>query len=299
MSFLFKCIHKIYKIIHPELGRILMLHRVVSRRSTLDENRKIEVSPAFLERTILSYKRHHYEFVSLDEAIVRIKSGRKKRKFVCFTLDDGYVDVYNNAYPIFQKYACPFALSITTDFCEQKAFLWWYKIEKVIVDNDMIFLSDGSQYDVSDMEKKNRAFCDLRDRIFKLSNEKLETTIRCWFEKYNIDDDQDLFLSKEQLLDMSQSSLCTIASHTISHPFLPGLEYEKQFEELAQSKERLERLTGKPVLHFAYPYGAYDENTLLALKESGYASAMITYGGAYREKTSETYALKRMELHEQ
>ena len=43
--------------------------------------------------------------------------------------------------------------------------------------------------------------------------------------------------------------------------------------QLSQPRELLEKIIGKPVEHFAYPYGAWDAAALPHVRAAGYASA--------------------------
>ena len=48
-----------------------------------------------------------------------------RRRFVCFTFDDGYRDNLQYALPILKKYDAPFALYIPTSFPDRPGELWW------------------------------------------------------------------------------------------------------------------------------------------------------------------------------
>lgn len=100
------------------------------------------------------------------------------------------------------------------------------------------------------------------------------------------------FLSKEQIVELAQDPLCTIGAHTVSHCMLKrkGVNQEYEFSE---SKRVLEQLTGKPVEHFAYPYGtpfAISKKVIEQIKSSGlYSSATCTIPAYINE-----YSLKDM-----
>lgn len=87
------------------------------------------------------------------------------------------------------------------------------------------------------------------------------------------------FLSKEQIVELSRDPLCTIGSHTVSHCMLKRKDVNWEYE-FSESKKILERLIGKPVEHFAYPYGtpfAISKKVIDNLKTSGlYTSATCT-----------------------
>ena len=49
-----------------------------------------------------------------------------------------------------------------------------------------------------------------------------------------------------------------IGSHTMAHPWLARMKSKQRLDwELSESKKYLEKLTGKEVISFAYPFGNY------------------------------------------
>jgi peptidoglycan/xylan/chitin deacetylase (PgdA/CDA1 family) len=66
-----------------------------------------------------------------------------------------------------------------------------------------------------------------------------------------------------------------IASHTMTHRALPGLNDEELAWELVESKRVLEELTGRPVNHVAYPGTAHNQRVRDAAKAAGYVTATI------------------------
>lgn len=121
---------KIHNLTHPKLGCILMLHRVVEHRSE-GENRELEITPDFLEKTIKEYRSKGYRFVSIHEASDILERGKSSEPFVCLTFDDGYLDNYTNALPILKKEQVPFAIYVTTGFVDNKQPMWWYPGEQL------------------------------------------------------------------------------------------------------------------------------------------------------------------------
>lgn len=65
------------------------------------------------------------------------------------------------------------------------------------------------------------------------------------------------FISTDQLKEMAACPLCTVGSHGVNHGEFALLCKEQAATDLRQSREELERLIGKPVELFAYPYGSY------------------------------------------
>ena len=110
------------------------------------------------------------------------------------------------------------------------------------------------------------------------------------------------FLNKEQLLALSADPLCTVGSHGCHHVmfrYLSSLEAEK---ELKESRLFLEKLTGKDVNCFAFPYGRLVEcsrENIKTLKKSVYYFAFSAIKGNLSHKwLSSKYYLPRINVDE-
>ena len=109
------------------------------------------------------------------------------------------------------------------------------------------------------------------------------------------------YLSKEQLKELSTNPLCTIGSHTVSHPMTRMLSSEQKIYEYSESKKLLEDVTGKRVDYFAYPYGSYfacgTEGDADGLKKAGFKAAFSTVDASINQKTiSNRYFIPRRNI---
>ncbi len=100
------------------------------------------------------------------------------------------------------------------------------------------------------------------------------------------------YLNAEQIKEMDKNGI-DIESHTVSHPRLNELSYDKQMSEMKESKEYLEKLLNKDINYIAYPYGNFNENTLKAVEEIGYKMAVSTKSGL-AAKSDGIYKLHRI-----
>ena len=100
-----------FQLTHPLVGEVWQLHRVTDEHSVQMRVRDYEITPTRLESLIVEYQNKGYEFISIAEVAERMR-GKQGKKFVCVTLDDGYADNYEVAYPIFKKYKVPFCIYI-------------------------------------------------------------------------------------------------------------------------------------------------------------------------------------------
>lgn len=111
--------------------------------------------------------------------------------------------------------------------------------------------------------------------------------------------DTDGYLTSKQILELSKDALCTIGAHTVSHPMLKmkGVNLKKEFYDC---QETLQKIIGKPVVHFAYPYGtptAINTRVIKSIKKSGlYVSAVTTIPGYVNEKSlRNNFAIPRIQ----
>lgn len=88
-----------------------------------------------------------------------------------------------------------------------------------------------------------------------------------------------------QVRQIAHEGLVEIGAHTVHHVFLKGIPQKELTYEVTQSKKTLEELTGKPIVSFAYPYGAFDVRAIQALASAGFTSAVSTIPGADQYQT--------------
>ena len=84
-----------------------------------------------------------------------------------------------------------------------------------------------------------------------------------------------------------------IGSHTLTHPHLTLLPPDHAREEIVASKKKLEDFFARPVTHFCYPYGDWNEAVRALVMEAGYRTACITDPGVNDAQTS-PFLLKRI-----
>lgn len=127
---------KLYKIAHPVVGEIWMLHRVVEHVSNVPEQKELEVTVAWLEQKINEYRNKGYTFVSIDNL-------PKHGRWVCLTFDDGYRDNYTVAYPMLKRLGVPFTVYVTSGFIDNQLSMWWYPNQQLGMSSDELQLMDA------------------------------------------------------------------------------------------------------------------------------------------------------------
>lgn len=88
-----------------------------------------------------------------------------------------------------------------------------------------------------------------------------------------------------QIKEMNSNPLCTIGAHTKTHPNMAELSDKQQREELGESINVLEQLTGKKINHITIPYGSYNRMTWRLISGLNVRSNVRGWGGAVRMNT--------------
>jgi peptidoglycan/xylan/chitin deacetylase (PgdA/CDA1 family) len=245
------------------IGTIFMLHRVHPfEADKLPPNENMKVSPQFLENLIIELKSKGYEFINLDRLHEILVNRLKVEKQIIFTLDDGYKDNYEIAYPVFKKHNVPFTIYITTSFPEKTANLWWYILEDLIIDNCEITLADGSKYNCKTKQNKIDTFLEIRERIISFEQENFSKNLNELFSNYKIDwrsKCNELSMNWDQIQELSKDPLVTIGGHTKNHFALNKLSQNDIIDEIEVANRLIENQIGKKIEHFAYPFGSSNE----------------------------------------
>lgn len=288
------------------IGLVYMLHHVTDKDPNgIPTNEDLKISPAFLEKIILAYQAKGFIFISLDELSTIFSSSQKnKHPFITFTIDDGYLDNYTNALPIFERHQVPFAIFVATDFIDKKAILWWDSIEYLILHNNIIKTKNGI-YSCNTFQERWDTFRILREQILQLDQIQLSKSLNEMFPNYDIDwykPISEKAMTWNQIKELSQHPLCTIGGHTVSHPALNQLSDEDFRQEVRVGIEKLESVTGQKINHFAYPYGSPNEigeREYRLINEFNFKTSFIAYGGCVTEKNKNNIThLPRVYLHE-
>ena len=269
------------------LGVVLMLHRVAEYdKSRLPPNEDLKISPAFLQKTIDKYRKAGFAFLSLNEVYDVITEKIKIDKpFVAFTLDDGYLDNYTTAYPIFKQNNVPFCIFVATDFPNKRAILWWIIIEDLILSNDKIQLSDNSIYTCVTYQQKWDTFRLIREKILKLDQKDLLASLQNLFANYQIDwlePIQKMSMSWDNIRELGKEPLCTIGGHTMSHPSFIPLTLDEIKAEIDGGIDKLKDVIEYDIHHFAYPYGSIKEDgerEYGILKSFNFKTSFVSFGG--------------------
>lgn len=300
-------LYTLFRFVFPikPLGTIFMLHRVSEWEvGKLFANENMKVSPKTLESFLLKISKER-DIVRMEELPTYLQTKHKK-KFAVFTMDDGYKDNLTEGLVIFKKYNVPYTIFIAGTFPEQKAILWWYELEDLILSHDKILLSNNFTYETRTKEQKEKAFLDIRLEILKLNQENLIDSLNELFCNYQIDWSskcESLCLSWDEINTLKNESLVTIGAHTMHHFNLRQLFSEDDVrKEINDGLSLFNDKSGFTPTVFAYPFGSpneVSERETKILSTMNFKTSLLAFGGDINNQNKNDYSkLPRVMLTE-
>jgi peptidoglycan/xylan/chitin deacetylase (PgdA/CDA1 family) len=252
--------------------------------------------------------RQCYRLMSLSEAAASFEENKPLApNSVSVTVDDGYRDFYEVAYPVFSAHQIPVTAYLVTDFLDGKVWLWLDQVRYAFLNTPRrqfqmelpggmaLKFSLGSEEERRIANQKTlealKLVCnDDRLRAVSLLAELLEVQIP------NRPPRGAEPLAWDEVRGMAQSGV-EFGAHTRRHPVLSRVTSRSELtDEIAGSKRRLEEVLGTRVRHFCYPNGLrrdISEETVEAVRQAGYHTAVTTEAGLNR-KGDDPFWLRRI-----
>jgi peptidoglycan/xylan/chitin deacetylase (PgdA/CDA1 family) len=281
---------------------VLNYHRVTNPAGCEYDRGVISATPdQFYEQ--MAYFRSRFPVMSLAELVDQLETGKRAHRFrLMVTFDDGYIDNYENAFPVLRSLGLSAVFFLPTSYVDSRIMPWWDQIA------NLLRRSRNSAIRISYPEA----------REFSLEEQNLEQTIRqvlLLFKSPAVRDtgrffamleaacgaermeraDPPMFLNWNQVREMAAGGM-SIGSHTHKHEILSKLSLAEQTEELAYSRDMLERELGRPTESLAIPVGqrdSFNDDTARALAAARYRVAFSFYGGVNRLQDLRRFDIKR------
>jgi len=232
------------------------------------------ISTRTLERQ-LAWLSHYRKVVPLDEIGERLFTGQPVDHLAAVTFDDGYRDVYENAFPVLRRMGIPAAVFVVAGTVGTPQRLNHDRLYSLLrigykrwsapsrelalllgacglapLHADALQAARGSAYTATRLLLAFYPRVDLLALIGALE------------ARFGVESDTGgLPMTWDMLREMRAAGL-TIGSHTMSHALLDLEGRRTVRDELATSRRTLEEHLGARVDHFAYPDGRFDAATI-------------------------------------
>jgi peptidoglycan/xylan/chitin deacetylase (PgdA/CDA1 family) len=277
--------------------RVLMYHRFSRDR----ESGGRFVSAEVLKSQLRYIQRHHPVWSPDDQLAALQGEGPWEPCPVVVTVDDGYRDFFEVAFPVFRELGIKPVLFVTTNFVEQGALLWWDRLRVILEETraEALHLSlHGIRVEISLKSDAERAHAwnYLADLCRFMPHERKESLLRQIADDLavgpeQIRDESCLACTWEQIAGMADNGVI-IGAHTENHPILSRLDPDRAREEIVGSRLKLEVKLRAAVDWFCYPQGGpadFTGKTVDIVRQAGFKGSYI----AYQALEHDLYALPR------
>lgn len=289
-------------------GVIFTLHHVRPESGhPFAPNAVLSVTPEFLEEAIETTRRCALTPVPLARLPALLADPAETRRFVAFTLDDGYRNNAEFAAPIFRRHSVPYTIFITSGFVDRSRTIWWETAEALLRKvNTLKFDFGEGRHSVPAATQAEKAALFERLRSFVATNDEDEAVARIDAAAADRGIDphalvRDLVMNAEELRALAADPLAEFGAHTLTHVNLLRVGRKRLEREIAGSAEALERHVGRVPKTFSYPYGwttAVSRREIDAVADYGFDVAVTTQPGVLDDETlGDPAALPRISLN--
>ena len=244
-------------------GVIFTLHHVrPADPSTFRASAHLEITPEFLDTLIRHVTALGYDPVALSEVPVRLAAPPNGRRFVAFTLDDGYRDNLVHARPVFERHRVPFTVFATSGFVTRERTVWWLTLERTIAAIDELMWDTGDhrlRFSCAGRHAKVMTFRRVVDWMDSVDEDWAIATLDRVAAEHGVSAaevvDREVMTAAE-LRDLAASPMATIGAHTWSHVNLRRVSQDRLEEDIERGTAELASILGARPRVFAYPYGS-------------------------------------------
>lgn len=272
---------------------ILLYHRI---SEGAPDPQRLAVSPVHFSEHLRVLTRLT-DPVALEELPVQLKRrSRNARPLSAITFDDGYADNLDPAARILEEQGVPATVFVTTTARE----FYWDALERLLLRPslpDALTLEidgqthtwsfagkpmDDAPWDIRQPPRceAQRAYLELSELFRNLHPDKRESVLDQLFKWADIcrqpQNRKHRCLAENELRQLASKKLITIGAHTVNHPVLFALKPDEQAREIMAGRIQLERIAGRPVRAFSYPYGCerdYSRQTVKMVRAAGFTCA--------------------------
>jgi peptidoglycan/xylan/chitin deacetylase (PgdA/CDA1 family) len=283
-------------------GVVLTLHHVrPDIPGAFRPNAHLSVTPEFLDALLSRLKRAGWRFVPVGELLDSRQGGGRA---AAVTLDDGFRDNMEYAWPVFRRHAVPFTIYVCPGFCDRTAELWWEALERIVLRSASVPAPGGEgELPTATSGQKQKAFVVWANWLTRAVDEQRQReAVRNLAERHKLDLAalaSELVMDWDEIRRIAADPLCTIGAHTMTHPALARLPGEVAAGEMRESADRIEAEIGVRPATIAFPYGyraAAGPREAMLAAEAGFAGSFTTRPGTIAA-AGDRHGLPRISLN--
>jgi len=256
----------------------------------------------------VAYLKKHFNLMSLTELLLRVRDGAKlPPNPAVITFDDGFQNVYTNAYPILRKFGAPATVFLATGHIDTDTTCWPERLFLALRTSRVHELNMEDfgleSYALASVPARDAAFDRLCGPLKAMEavekNHILAEILSRLRQRPGMEPKFSAdfrMLTWREIEVMNESGLIDFGGHTVNHEILSRMPRAEQQREIEESCDTLRKRLGVEHITFAYPNGKttdFNSDTKDILRKVGALCGLSTIEGLC-EPTDDPYALKRI-----
>jgi peptidoglycan/xylan/chitin deacetylase (PgdA/CDA1 family) len=306
------------------VGLILLYHRIAELTS---DPQLLAVTPRHFAQH-LEVLRDCGIPMSLPQMMSARRDRRLPHRAIAVTFDDGYADTLDCGESLLARHHVPATVFVTTSYIGAEREFWWDDLERLLLlpgrlpetlrlrigqtvhewrlDEAAIYDEETSRQhrgwtvecpaDPSLRHSAYRALCRLLRTVPGDERRSALDELTRIAGATSTGRSTHRPVSHERLARACEGSLVDVGAHATTHSALSALSEAAQRSEIADSKARLQEITGREPAGFAYPFGGradYARMTVALVREAGFAFACANIPAVVRPR-SDRFQLPRV-----
>lgn len=248
----------------------------------------------------LAFLESRCQVVTAGELAASVAEGKPlPQNAVAITFDDGYADNHSLALPLLARHGLRAAFFVTAGWIGTEKVLWWDRIHDYVRQAAELGAQPLDYAELPRPVAAALAAADLRTAAgaARLEHELVKAMSSLPLTPEAADNLAERIAASlgadvaapepyrpmtwNQVRDLKAAGM-EVGAHSMSHARLVHVPPERAYEELAQSKQLIEKELGAEVPLLAYPAGNHNQDVVDLAREAGYAAAFTTASGAVR-----------------
>ncbi len=270
-------------VISDRFPRVLVYHRFAAPNAPIPHR----VNAATFAWQLDTIKKD-FDVITFGECVARfLQYDSWPKGCVVLTIDDGYSDMYQWAWPELAKRNLPATFFVTTAFVDGTLWLWPDRLEYALIKTDCtecnITISEKQiTLSLNTNQERSLAWKLCSDHCISLENSQRLAFIKQLEEQLEIElplapPPEYAAVTWEQLKEMQAGGI-EIGGHTINHPILSKISIDSLGQEIGLCRQILQKKLTAPVDSFCYTNSAPNDvnaAVITAVKDAGYSGAVF------------------------
>ncbi len=278
----------------PRTLSVLTYHAVIERPLSFYDWSFLDAATF---RQQMAYLKQHFHVLPLLEALDLLQRDALPGPSVAISFDDGFRNNFDVAFPVLRQYGLAASIYLTTDLIGSRHTLWFTRLLHALHHTACAQLEwRGIRYRLGQAQERSAVSASLQAALKEFPAAQLENELCAIEAALGVacnpplrEDSPFCMLGPEEIACMAGSGLIEFGAHSCRHAILARLPEAEQQAQIAGSLTRVEALSGKKCLSFAYPNGGandFDCTSQRLLADLGVRAGLTMIPGINRPTTN-------------